>query len=461
MTEAPERQERPIGVTLADACAWATTRPASELVSARVALSDLEPGLAIDAANGDAVFAADAGVCFSGFGSAAEVTARGADRFREIAERGERLLSGIAVHGGARPRLIGGFSFEADDVGDAWAAFGQASFRLPRFIVERAGGAPRGDVVTITAEACVFRHPDALVDELRERAQGSRDQGAAPRPLPVRIDDASYEALVERALRVIDDGALEKVVLARRDRVATFAGRRPGAAVRAAMGERGVTVFAFRAADRVFLSATPELLVSAHGERVRAEAVAGSRPRRGDDPAELADLEASEKDAREHAVVQAEIARALAPLVSDVRLGARATRTLGFVHHLVTPIDARRTRGVHLLDLASALHPTPAMAGCPTDAARAYLRAEEGFARGWYASPIGWFDAAGDGELFVGIRSALLDPEGAWVFAGAGIVRGSTPAREAAETRAKQSSVLRALGVGAPGVGALAAVEAR
>lgn len=460
---------RPVGAALAgtggspadgcasftDACAWARTMPSTELVSARVALDDLDPALAIDLAEGDAVFASPFGATFAGFGSAAQITARGADRFRDVSARGGRLLSGIPVHGGARPRLIGGFSFEADDAAEPWTAFGQASFRLPRFLVDPAaeGGSPS---VTITAEACVFEHGDALRSELRERAHGTRaDSTSAPREGAVDRSsappegDAHYEALVERALVAIDAGLLQKVVLARRERVVTPAGRRPGGSVRTAMLEPHVTVFAFRAGDHVFLSGTPEMLVSARGARVRTEAVAGSRPRGGDDRAELAELVASDKDAREHALVRAEIARALAPLVSDARIGGRATRTLAFVHHLVTPIEARRAPGVHVLDVAAALHPTPAMAGCPTDAARAYIRAEEGFARGWYASPVGWFDASGDGDLVVGIRSGVLDPQGAWVFAGAGIVRGSTPAHEAAETRAKQASVLRSFTLGA------------
>lgn len=439
-----------VSEALADASAWAARRPASEIVSVRVPCAELlgpHARGAIDLARGDVVFASDrGGARFAAFGEVAEVSARGPARFREVAAAGTALLAGIPTIGGATPRLVGGLSFEPEAPGELWDGFGQASFRLPRFLVEAD---ERGVAhVTITAEACVFAHPGALADELRARAEERR--ALAPRTSPSARrgaapddeGDASYEALVARGIEAIASGALEKVVLARRDRI--DAAPSPSVAVRALMDERGVTVFAFRAGERVFLGATPELLVAASGDRVRTEAVAGSRSRSGDDAAELAELAASDKDAREHALVRDAIVAALAARCADVEAGPRETRSLAFVHHLVTRIEARRG-GVHVLELAAALHPTPAMAGCPSEAARAFIAREEGFARGWYASPFGWFDATGAGELVVGIRSALVDAGGAWVFAGAGIVRGSVPRDESAETRAKQGAVRRAL----------------
>ncbi|MFO0619468.1 MAG: isochorismate synthase, partial [Polyangiaceae bacterium] len=435
--EAP--RARRASSALEAACDWASTRSPSEIVSARVPSSALADDLRIDPANADALFVSGRGAAFSGFGSAAEISASGEDRFADVARAGARLLGGIARHGGAEPRLIGGFAFEDDAPGDPWSAFGAASFRLPRFLVERD---ERGvEHVTISAEACVFAHPDALVDELRGRvAPAPLEAAARPTLEAARAGTDRYESLVARALRAIASGALEKVVLARRDRVSTRAGRSPAGAVRAllARADASSAVFALRQGERTFLGATPERLVAIRGDRISAEAVAGSRPRRGDDRAELALLLASDKDAREHEVVRHAIAEALSRIAGGVRIGARTTRTLGFVHHLVTPIEAPRG-STHVVELAGALHPTPAMAGAPTSAARAYIRSEEGFARGWYASPFGWFDANGQGEFVVGIRSALLDPDGAWVFAGAGIVRGSEPALEAAETRAKQA----------------------
>jgi isochorismate synthase len=196
------------------------------------------------------------------------------------------------------------------------------------------------------------------------------------------------------------------------------------------------------------VGASPETLLVVAGGRLRTEALAGSIPRHGDDASEIRELSTSDKDRREHAFVRDAIVAALQPLTTDVRWPAEpAIKTLRHVHHLTTPIEATLRESAHVASLAGRLHPTPAMAGWPTADARRFIRDHEGWSRGWYASPIGWFDAAGDGVFAVGIRSALIDATGAWVYAGAGVVHGSDAALECKETRAKQAGMLAALGV--------------
>jgi salicylate biosynthesis isochorismate synthase len=99
-----------------------------------------------------------------------------------------------------------------------------------------------------------------------------------------------------------------------------------------------------------------------------------------------------------------------------------------------------------VLELVALLHPTPAVGGTPTAEAMAWIRREEGLGRGWYAAPIGWFDATGDGDFRVALRSALLDGRTARLYAGAGIVAGSDAAAELAETETKLRTMLDALG---------------
>ena len=101
--------------------------------------------------------------------------------------------------------------------------------------------------------------------------------------------------------------------------------------------------------------------------------------------------------------------------------------------------------GVRLLDAVARLHPTPAVGGSPRAAAVARIRELEGFPRGLYAGVLGWVNSRGGGEFFVGIRSALVDGATARVFAGAGIVAGSDPEKEFAETNLKFSALLDAL----------------
>ena len=114
--------------------------------------------------------------------------------------------------------------------------------------------------------------------------------------------------------------------------------------------------------------------------------------------------------------------------------------------HLHTPITARLPERRHILEIASALHPTPAVGGTPTRIATAWIAAHEDD-RGWYASPVGWFDFDGNGELAVAIRSGVVDGNHAHLWAGAGIVAGSDPDRELAETDVKLRAMLGALGV--------------
>jgi menaquinone-specific isochorismate synthase len=115
------------------------------------------------------------------------------------------------------------------------------------------------------------------------------------------------------------------------------------------------------------------------------------------------------------------------------------------VQHLWSPVSAGLPPEMHLLDVFAMLHPTPAVGGQPREAARPDIARLERFDRGLYAGAVGWFDHTGDGEFVVAIRSALMDGAQARLFAGAGIVEGSVPAEEKAETDLKLAALLQAL----------------
>jgi isochorismate synthase len=204
------------------------------------------------------------------------------------------------------------------------------------------------------------------------------------------------------------------------------------------------TRFALRRGPCTFLGATPERLVMRLGSEIRTEALAGSI--RATDTGAADQLFHSDKDRHEHHLVVEEIERKLCSL------GARAERSphpqirqLRQVLHLFTPITARLLGPPHVLTLAAKLHPTPAVGGVPEPAARQFIRHHEGFERGFYAGAIGWFDAAGDGEFLVALRSGLLEGITFRLYAGAGIVSDSDPEREFDETQLKFESLLDAL----------------
>ncbi|HZA10079.1 isochorismate synthase [Mycobacterium sp.] len=208
-----------------------------------------------------------------------------------------------------------------------------------------------------------------------------------------------------------------------------------------------------RYAGRVLIGASPELLVSRRGEQVACRPFAGSAPRSADPDTDRANgtaLIESAKNRLEHTMVVDAMRKALDPLCVDLQVAAApqlsATAALW---HLSTPITGRvRETSTTALDLALALHPTPAVGGVPTDAALALIAGVEGD-RGFYAGTAGWCDQSGDGRWVVSIRCAQLsaDRRTARAHSGGGIVAGSDPDDELAETTTKFKTILSALGV--------------
>jgi menaquinone-specific isochorismate synthase len=257
-----------------------------------------------------------------------------------------------------------------------------------------------------------------------------------------------WRALIERAVRDIERGALEKVVLARevvveangpivlRDVLARLAALYPSCMVFNVGG---------------FVGASPELLVSRRGRVVRSHPLAGTVAHRGDPAADARDtaaLLASAKDREEHQHVVDDVAAALADLCVSLSVpDAPSIVTLRNVSHLGTLVSGVLHAGAapSALDLVARLHPTPAVAGTPTPDALAWIARHEGLARGRYAGPVGWVDARGDGEWVVGIRSAEIDGATARLFTGVGVVAGSDTDAELAESQLKLQALLAAL----------------
>ena len=156
------------------------------------------------------------------------------------------------------------------------------------------------------------------------------------------------------------------------------------------------------------VGASPELLVARHGDQVTCRPFAGSAPRLDDpdaDEASGAALAASAKNRHEHQLVVDAMREALDPLCVDLQIAQepQLSKTAA-VWHLYTPITGRlREKSTTALDLAIALHPTPAVGGVPATAAAELINELEGD-RGFYAGAIGWCDQRGDGRWVVSIR---------------------------------------------------------
>jgi salicylate biosynthesis isochorismate synthase/menaquinone-specific isochorismate synthase len=259
-----------------------------------------------------------------------------------------------------------------------------------------------------------------------------------------------YEEAVASAVQRIGTGALEKVVLAREVEVLAPSEHDPTAVfglLRDAFPS--CFVFAVGRGDATFVAASPELLVRREGARASTVALAGST-RRSADPAvddHLGEqLLRSDKDREENEIVARRIARALRPHSVWVTAAPEPVLVrVANIQHLASPIRAQLARPLGAIDLAGLLHPTPAVGGEPWESAERLIPALEGLDRGWYAGPIGWTDASGDGEFCVALRCALLRGRHARLYAGAGIVRDSDPASELAETEVKLQALLPVL----------------
>jgi menaquinone-specific isochorismate synthase len=262
------------------------------------------------------------------------------------------------------------------------------------------------------------------------------------------LSHAEWKAIVASAVERIEAGELRKVVLARRIDIAA---NRPFivADVLARLEALYPSCMVFSMAG--FIGASPELLIARHGDQVSSHPLAGTVARSGDaysDEVLVAGLMASPKARREHQVVVDVLRAALAPACAELDV-PETPSVLGLrnVSHLATKISGRLRPPTYetALELVARVHPTPAVGGTPTAAAVDYLQKVEGFDRHTYAGPVGWVDTRGDGAWALGIRSAEVDGPRARIFAGNGVVAGSDPDDELAETQLKLQALLAAL----------------
>lgn len=252
---------------------------------------------------------------------------------------------------------------------------------------------------------------------------------------------------VRLATKHIADGDFDKVVLARELLVTADAPiSRMGLLRRLRRSFPGCFSFAVDS----MVGASPELLVSRSGEMVHAHPMAGTAPRGGDPTADArlaAGLLASAKDRAEHQITIDMVWETLLPYCSYVDSEPEpSVVAVANVQHLASLVEGRLSQpAASVLELVSALHPTPAVSGWPLEPALAHLTAHEGLDRDRYAGAVGWVDADGNGTWSVGIRSAILDGAAARLFAGVGVVSDSDPEAELAETDAKFQAVLSAI----------------
>ena len=367
----------------------------------------------------------------------------GDDRLQAAARLWRRVRENIAPAGpiGTGPIAVGGFAYRPNrDPGGPWSGFPAVLLRVPALAVTRVRGCTFATAAAAGAEELLELAPTGV------RAPAARRLDVTSVRNPV-----AWTAAVESAAKRLRAGDAAKVVLAR-EVIA-----RGDGVVSAGMVVRSLraaypscfTYLVTGADGTAFAGASPELLIRRSGGKAFSQPMAGSVARgasEADDDRLARQLVESAKDNAEHRIASEFVVEALRKFSRSVE--ARAPEVVRFtnIQHLATSITAELAApAAEVLDLAAALHPTPAVGGWPRPAAEALIDELEGLERGWYAGAVGWTDGQGDGEFAVALRCGLLWEDGARLYAGVGVMPDSDPARELEETELKFKALLMAL----------------
>ena len=377
-----------------------------------------------------------------GWGEAARAEFAGAERFSRAQRWWAGWLADADVEDplhlpGTGPVAFASFAFDPQP--------GASVAVVPRVVVGRrdgtswltvVAGSPREARHAVDETIAALHHPVAVPEAPRGVAYS---EGS--------LSVVEWQAAVTEAVRRIDTGGLDKVVLAR-DVVVTTDAPVDTRYLLTHLAARYPSCWTFSVDGLV--GATPEMLVRRIGTSVTSRVLAGTMRRSSDatrDDSLATALLDSAKDHAEHEYAVRSVALALAAHCTDLDVPEtpRLLR-LANVQHLATDVSGVLADGAPVLALAASLHPTAAVCGTPTERAFAVIRELEGMDRGRYAGPIGWVDARGDGEFGIALRCASVEaPDRLRLYAGCGLVSGSEAELELAESQAKLVAMRDAL----------------
>ena len=370
-----------------------------------------------------------------GWGEVARSSFNGPERFSRAQRWWSQQCSSST---GNEPIAFASFAFDKDP--------GASVLVIPEVAVTRNQNGTR---LTITSNVTISdSHLAGVISEInrpRVVAQGINNVTWLPGSRPV----SEWQLAVDTAVARINSGELDKVVLAR-DIVAQLDQPIHIGALLIRLNESFPECWTFCVDGLV--GATPELLIRRDGEHVTSRVLAGTMRRSRDtdrDGQLAAELLDSDKDQEEHVYAVESVAAALATHCTDLNVPNRPfILRLANVQHLATDVTGELVDAAPALALAASLHPTAAVCGTPTERASHVIRELEGMNRGRYSAPVGWLAANGDGEFGIALRCALIetdDRKTLRLFAGCGIVAGSTGESEVAESQAKFAAMKSAL----------------
>ncbi|MES9682105.1 isochorismate synthase [Gottfriedia acidiceleris] len=357
---------------------------------------------------------------------------------------------------GTGPIALGGFSFFDNYKNDQdWKNFGTSHFYVPKLMVTVTN---EGTFITSNYEINEQTTVEDLLLQYKEYDDFLEKFGMKQPSFTQSecINKDEFEPnewiqSVKEAIHQMKNEELEKVVLNRTLNARFSAEVNSTKVIYELEATRNVNyVISYQIKDTVFISATPERLISKKNNTVSSMCLAGSAAKgiTKEENTEAANwLLNSKKNNGEHAFVVNYIRETLQQYCNELSIPSTprimATKSL---LHLFTPVEGELYNHVSLFELIQALHPTPALGGFPKEEACKLIRELEPVDRGWYGAPIGWIDLNGNGDFAVGIRSALIKEDKAKLYAGCGVVQDSKPEEEFFETGIKFLPMLNALG---------------
>lgn len=367
-----------------------------------------------------------------GWGIHAKTSVSGHDRFEKARQWWDDQLETFSISNavqssGSGPLLFTSFSFDPSE---------ESILVIPKVIVGMRNG--NSWITWIGTDA----QPE--LPEISEKIAASSFTWSGG-----TISSEEWMKRVSQAIQAIGEGKLEKVVLAR-DLIAHHDGPIDARPILRNLAENYPSTWVF-AVDGL-IGATPELLLRLSRGMVTSRVLAGTISKTGDDEKDLAlaaSLARSSKDLEEHEYAVQSVASALEPFCSSMNLPELPfVLHLANVMHLATDVTGALIESRKVIDaftILERLHPSAAVCGTPKEEAFNVISKIEGMSRGRYAGPVGWIDARGDGELGLALRCGEITGNQIRAFAGCGIVAGSNPTVELAESTAKFSPMRNAL----------------
>lgn len=348
----------------------------------------------------------------------------------------------------SRLSLFGGTRFDSKDTTDEWNDFAMVEFHLPKWQFDL-----KNRVLFYTVNISDVNLQTVLSDisqelEVIENTEVVID-GKPEINMEKDLFPNEWKSLVDEAVDVLDETSFRKVVLARQRLITFKSPADPLFLLERLDNEKGTYTIYYEKNKSAFISKSPEKLFDIKEDKLRTNAIAGSAERTHDieqDEIQKSFLLHDEKNRYEHELVRESIVSDLEPYSDWVEYGPEPDILENkYIYHLHTAIKATLNDDTGVFELLDAIHPTPAVGGLPKKKAREYIMNEEYGTRGLYAAPVGIIHEDNECEFVVSIRSMLIQANSATLFAGCGIVKGSSSDKEFEETQVKFTPMLNVL----------------